>query len=118
MTYLNKKNNTNKRLLAAATATISVVATAIILVSASIATPVAAQQTTTTTGAGGNTTTTTSSASSGIRLSLPQPIYEERSPPGNITPINQTHGIFTFNGTGMITLPNSTQTINTTHNGT
>jgi hypothetical protein len=54
---------------------------------------------------------------SGIKLS-PQPIYQESSPPGNITPINQTHGILTFTGGGMLTLPNTTQTINTTHNGT
>jgi hypothetical protein len=67
-----------------------------------------------------NTTTTaasTSTSSSGIKLS-PQPIYQESSPPGNITPINQTHGILTFTGGGMLTLPNTTQTINTTHNGT
>jgi hypothetical protein len=67
-----------------------------------------------------NTTTTaasTSTSSSGIKLS-PQPIYQEDSPPGNITPINQTHGILTFTGNGMLTLPNTTQTINTTHNGT
>jgi hypothetical protein len=66
-----------------------------------------------------NTTTAaaTTSSPSGIKLS-PQPIYQESSPPGNITPINQTHGIFTFTGNGMLTLPNTTQTINTTHNGT
>ena len=68
-----------------------------------------------------NTTTTAAAATTsspvGIKLS-PQPIYQERSPPGNITPINQTHGIFTFTGNGMLTLPNTTQTINTTHNGT
>ena len=61
--------------------------------------------------------TTATTSSSGIKLS-PQPIYEERSPPGNITPINQTHGILTFTGNGTLTLPNSTQTINTTSNGT
>ncbi|MDQ5843304.1 MAG: hypothetical protein M3286_07435 [Thermoproteota archaeon] len=59
----------------------------------------------------------TATSSSEIMLS-PQPIYQEWSPEGNITPINQTHGIFTFNGDGMLTLPNTTQTINTTHNGT
>ena len=66
------------------------------------------------------TTTTeaaTATPSSGIKLS-PQPIYEERSPPGNVIPINQTHGILTLTGTGMLTLPNTTQTINTTYNGT
>jgi hypothetical protein len=60
---------------------------------------------------------TATTSSSGLRLS-PQPIYEERSPPGSVTPINQTHGILTFTGSGMLTLPNTTQTINTTSNGT
>jgi hypothetical protein len=63
------------------------------------------------------TAAATTSSPSEIKLS-PQPIYQESSPPGNITPINQTHGIFTFTGNGMLTLPNTTQTINTTHNGT
>jgi hypothetical protein len=63
------------------------------------------------------TAAATTSSPSGIKLS-PQPIYQESSPPGNITPINQTHGILTFTGSGMLTLPNTTQTINTTHNGT
>jgi hypothetical protein len=66
----------------------------------------------TTTAAAGATT----ASPSGLKLS-PQPIYQEWSPEGNITPINQTHGIFTFTGSGMLTLPNTTQTINTTHNG-
>jgi hypothetical protein len=63
------------------------------------------------------TAAATTSSPSEIKLS-PQPIYQESSPPGNITPINQTHGILTFTGSGMLTLPNTTQTINTTHNGT
>ena len=81
------------------------------------------QATTTTTAPATITTsnntaaTAATSSSSGIKLS-PQPIYQERSPPGNITPINQTHGIFTFTGNGMLTLPNGTQTVNTTHSGT
>ena len=61
--------------------------------------------------------TTMPASSSGVELS-PQPIYEERSPPGNITRINQTHAISTFSGNGTLTLPNTTQTINTAHNGT
>jgi hypothetical protein len=69
--------------------------------------------TTTTTAA----TTTPSSPSSGIVLS-PQPIYQERSPEPNITPINETHATLTFSGNGTLTLPNTTQTINTTSNGT
>ena len=61
--------------------------------------------------------TTTPASLSGVELS-PQPIYQERSPSGNITRINQTHAISIFSGNGMLTLPNTTQTINTTHNGT
>jgi hypothetical protein len=76
-------------------------------------------------GGGGNgnitssttNTTAASSSSSGIELSE-QPVYQVRSPEGDITPINQTHGILTFTGNGTLTLPNTTQTINTTSNGT
>jgi hypothetical protein len=72
-------------------------------------------------GGGGNgntsTFTTTTLSSSGIELS-PQPIYEERSPEPNITPINDTHATLTFTANGTLTLPNTTQTINTTSNGT
>lgn len=69
-------------------------------------------------GGNGNTSTfTTTLSSSGIELS-PQPIYEERSPEPNITPINDTHATLTFTANGTLTLPNTTQTINTTSNGT
>src|SRR5215212_11421215 len=100
---LNKKNN---RYVITATATI--IFTLAIMTASIMATAPAAATT---------TTATTTSSEPGIELS-PQPIYQERSPPGNITPINQTHGILTFTGNGMLTLPNTTQTINTTHNGT
>jgi hypothetical protein len=62
-------------------------------------------------------TTAASSSSSGIELSE-QPVYQERSPPGSLTSINQTHISATHSGNGTLTLPNSTQTINTTSNGT
>jgi hypothetical protein len=104
--------------------TISIIMMAIAIIVAStttamstITTPVQATTTTTASATASNNNATTASSSSGIKLS-PQPIYEERSQPGNITPINQTHGILTFTGNGMLTLPNTTQTINTTHNGT
>ncbi len=115
MTYLNNKNNNNHPVETATTATtISVLAIAIImLASTTIATPVAA--TTTTTASAG--TTTSSAPSSGIKLS-PQPIYQESVPPGSVTPINQTHISATHTGNGTLTLPNSTQTISTTSNGT
>ncbi len=84
--------------------------------SSTTSTPVEA---TTTTETASNTTTTATaiSSSSGIELS-PQPIYEERSPEPNITPINQTRATLAFSGNGMLTLPNRTQAINTASNGT
>lgn len=114
MTYLNNKNNNHPVETATTATTISVLAIAIImLTSTTIATPVAA--TTTTTASAG--TTTSSAPSSGIKLS-PHPIYQERAPPGSVTPINQTHISATHSGNGTLTLPNSTQTISTTSNGT
>ena len=58
-----------------------------------------------------------SAPSSGIKLS-PHAIYQERAPPGSVTPINQTYISATHSGNGTLTLPNSTQTINTTSNCT
>jgi hypothetical protein len=116
LTHLNDKNNNNHPLATATT--FSVLAIVIILVSTSIVTPAAASTTTTTTTAAeGNTNTTSSVLSSPIKLS-PQPIYQESSPPGSVTPINQTHIIATHTGNGTLTLPNSNQTINTTGNAT
>jgi hypothetical protein len=117
MTHLNNKNNNNHPV---ATATnISGLAIVIILVATSIVPPAAASPTTTTTTTtAGNTTTTTSSGpSSGIELSS-QPIYQESVPPGNVTIINQTHIAATHTGNGIMTLPNSNQTINVISNGT
>ena len=57
------------------------------------------------------------SPSSGIKLS-PQPIYQESTPPGSVTPINQTHIAATHTGNGTLTIPNSNQTINVISNGT
>src|SRR5918992_42295 len=76
------------------------------------------QNTTTTaiTASAGNTTTSSAAPSSGIQLS-PQPIYQERVPPGSVTPINQTHIAVTHTGNGTLTLPNSNQTINVISNG-
>jgi hypothetical protein len=62
----------------------------------------------------GNTTTTT--ISSGIELS-PQPIYQRQPSTSGVTPINQTHIGSTFSANGTLTLPNTTETINTTSNG-
>jgi hypothetical protein len=91
----------------------TVLTLALMMATSSMAiTPVAATPTTTS-----NTTAATTSSSSGIEVSS-EPIFQERSPPGNITPINETHGVLTFTGNGTLTLPNTTQTINTTSNGT
>ena len=116
--YLNKKNN---RFVITTTATIiftlAITTTTTMLSVMMISAPVAQATTTAAT-----TTTTTpppeaAPSSSTLELS-PQPIYQERSPPGNLIPINQTHAILSFSGSGMLTLPNTTQTINTTHNST
>jgi hypothetical protein len=116
MHYFNRNNKNNHVIVTAATAaTISTLA--IIFASSSMtATPVRA----TTTASNITTATTaatTTSFSSGIELS-PQSVYQERSPEPNITPIIQTHETLTFSGNGILTLPNTTQTINTTSNGT
>jgi hypothetical protein len=62
------------------------------------------------------TAISTSNTSSGIRLS-PQPIWQERAITVSTTPINQTHMSATYSGNGTFTLPNTTETINFTTNG-
>ena len=121
-----KKNTKNDHIGAVLLLTVAITATAVLAtttslssfpITSSIAIPAASATPATTTGNATNTTTTTTTTASQPELS-PQPIYEERSLPGAITLINETHGIFTFSGKGMLTLPNTTETINTTHNGT
>ncbi|MDQ3853081.1 MAG: hypothetical protein M3299_09635 [Thermoproteota archaeon] len=85
---------------AAATATIFTLA----IIFASTATLISASTT-------GNTT-----RSSGIELS-PQPVYQREPSTSGVTPINQTHIGSTFSANGTLTLPNTTETINTTSNG-
>lgn len=63
------------------------------------------------------TPTSATNASSGIQLS-PQPIMQEQTTTTNTTPINQTHISATFSGNGTLTLPDTTDTINFTTNGT
>jgi hypothetical protein len=63
------------------------------------------------------TTTTTNNTSSGIQLS-PQPVMQEQSTTTSTIPINQTHMSATFRGNGSLTLPNTTDTISYTANGT
>src|SRR3712207_3603572 len=56
------------------------------------------------------------SPSSGIELS-PQPVSQREPSTSGVTPINQTHIASTFSANGTLTLPNTTETINTTSNG-
>ena len=61
-----------------------------------------------------NTTSTTTSP--GIELSS-QPVYQDHLRVVSQNPINETHMSITFSGNGTLTLPNTTQAINTTSNG-
>jgi hypothetical protein len=70
----------------------------------------------TTTATTTTTSNTTSSSSSGIELS-PQPVYQRRPSTTGVTPINQTHIGSAFSANGTLTLPNTTETVNTTSNG-
>src|ERR671916_2801617 len=56
------------------------------------------------------------SPASGIEFS-PQPVYQREPSTSGVTPINQTHIASTFSANGTLTLPNTTETINTTSNG-
>jgi hypothetical protein len=62
-------------------------------------------------------TTTATNTSSGIQLS-PQPVMQEQTTTTGTNPINQTHMSATFSGNGTLTLPDTTETINVTTNGT
>lgn len=109
MHLLNKKNNSY---VIAATAVLFTLAT-IIAASTMASAPAAATTTSNTTM---TTTTSPSSSSSGIELS-DQPVWQERATTVSMTPINQTHMNAQFSGNGTLTLPNSTQTVNFTTNG-
>ena len=125
MTHLNNKNNNRQKAAITSTA-ISLLAISIMMfVSTTIASPVAAQQTTTTptmvptTGANTTAPATTSSApsSSGTIQLSPEPVYQERVRAINQTKINPTDTRVTISGNGTLTLPNSTEAINTTSTG-
>jgi hypothetical protein len=115
MKTLNNDNNNNNRkipllhntYLATTTTTATIFTLAIIF--ASTTTLVSASTI-------GNTTTTTTTSSSGIELS-PQPVLQLRASTTGVTPINQTHIGSTFSANGTLTLPNTTETINITTNG-
>ena len=71
---------------------------------------------TTATATPSNTTSITTTSSPGIELSS-QPVYQDQLRVVSQNPINETHMSITFSGNGTLTLPNTTQTINTTSNG-
>lgn len=71
----------------------------------------------TTTASTPSTAITTSDTPSGIQLSA-QPVMQEQTTTTSTTPINQTHMSATFSGNGTLTLPDTTDTINYTTNGT
>jgi hypothetical protein len=107
---LNDSNNNNNRKIPLLNntylaTTVAIFVLAIIFPSATI-TPVSASIT-------GNDTTT---PSSGLELSA-QPVWVEHAAITGVTPINETHSSVTYSGNGTLTLPNTTQTINTTSNG-
>jgi hypothetical protein len=110
MHLTNKKNNSYFIAVSVAVVlfTFAIMATAASNIATT--TPAAA---TTTAAATPNITTTTPS---GIELS-PQPVYQRTPSTSGVTPINQTHIGSTFSANGTLTLPNTTETINTTSNG-
>jgi hypothetical protein len=103
---LNKKNN-NRYTITTALATIFTLA---ILITSNMA-AVPALATTTT-----PTTTSPPEEAGMIQLSQ-EPVYQERQGTVSETPINQTHIQLALSGSGTITLPNTTETINTTSTG-
>jgi hypothetical protein len=119
MHRLNK--NENNVIVTTAAATIFTL-TIIVVALSMITTPVAVATTTTAATATSNTTTTTSPTSTtsfsplGIELS-PNPIQQERIRTTSQIPINQTHLSITYSGNGTLTVPNTTETINITANG-
>jgi len=109
---IKKENN----VIVTAAATIFILAMIVVALS-TITTPVAAAATTSNTTASiTSPTSTTHSLPSGIELS-PNPIQQERIRTTSQTPINQTHLSIIYSGNGTLTLPNTTETINITANG-
>jgi hypothetical protein len=106
-----KKNNNNRKLslinnVYLATTAATIIFTLTIIFPSVTITPVSASTT-------GNDTTT---PSSGLELSA-QPVWVEHAAITGVTPINETHSSVTYSGNGTLTLPNTTQSINTTSNG-
>jgi hypothetical protein len=60
---------------------------------------------------------TTATPASGLLELSAQPVWVEHAAITGMTPINETHSSITYSGNGTLTLPNTTQTINTTSSG-
>jgi hypothetical protein len=112
----NNNNNNNNHHPIAATIFILAVAIIVTLITTTMTTTITIAPAAATTTSNTTTTTTTSSSPSGIELS-PQPVYQRRPSTTGVTAINQTHIHSTFSANGTLTLPNTTETINTTSNG-
>jgi hypothetical protein len=85
---------------------VAIITAALVVTSSMTTAPVSASIT-------GNDTTTPSSE---LELSA-QSVWVEHAAITGVTPINETHSSVTYSGNGTLTLPNTTQTINTTSNG-
>lgn len=114
MYRLNNKNESN--IIAATIFILAIIVVALTMVTTPIAATSTTTSNTTATTSSSTSTTTPSSAPSGIELS-PNPIQQERIRTTSQTPINQTHMSITYSGNGTLTLPNTTETINITTNG-
>ena len=115
MHSVNDKNENNVIAIAAATVfTLAIIGVALSMI---VTTPVAATTGNMTATTSSSTTTTTPFSPSGIIELSPNPIQQERIRTTSQTPINQTHLSITYSGNGTLTLPNTTETINITTNG-
>jgi hypothetical protein len=116
MHRLNNKKEDNVIAISGTIFTMAIIVVALSMVT----TPVAASITTSNTTASTtplSTSTTTPSSPSGIIELSPNPIQQERIRTTSQTPINQTHMSITYSGNGTLTLPNTTEAINITTNG-
>ena len=114
MHRLNNENENNVIAISSTIFTLAIIAVALSMVTTPVAAATTISNTTATTPS--STSTTTPSSPSGIELS-PNPIQQERIRTTSQTPINQTHLSITYSGNGTFTLPNTSETINITTNG-
>jgi hypothetical protein len=109
--------NNNRYLITAAVTvfTLAIMAASIIATAPAVA---STNNNSTSTNSTNSITTSSPSAEEELIVLSPQPIWQEQQKSVSETPINNTHAIITFTGNGTLTLPNTTETINTTSNST